>query len=135
MRKLIDKENKAVSGRIILSVTLTLTLVLTLGITPVPAYGAQGSDFTVTCGTPGTDYTYGADGVLTFAVPGDYTVSMVNPGTPTATDKIAVDAFGSSAEDPVNIILDNVEIDVSGTTGACAFEVRSGSTAGLTLSE
>ena len=88
------------------SITASLT---TLTLAP--------KDLTVTNGTLNTDYTY-TSGVLTFIKGGTYTIT----GTGTATtDKIAV----SSAAD-VNLTLDNVNIDVSATTGTCAFKIASG---------
>lgn len=114
----------------ILSLLLTTAMVLTL--LPATAQADQGSDFIVT-GDP-TGYTYEADGKLTFIEPGDYTVTMTTPGLSTNTDTIVVDANASSTANPVNISLQDVSIDVSAISDACAFDIKGGSTVSLTLS-
>jgi hypothetical protein len=89
--------------------------VMILTLLPTAALAVQAGDFNVTGGTLGTDFTY-AGGVLTFVNPGDYTVSMWTPGV-TTTDRIYVNATNSSS---TKITLRGVNIDVSGTSGACA---------------
>jgi|GEM_PF-992303 len=113
---------------------LLLLLIAAMAVTllPIAAQAAQGSDFAVT-GDP-AGYTYGADGKLTFIAPGDYTVSMATPGSSTTTDTIVVNVYESSTVNPVSITLQDVSIDVSGTSYACAFDVKDGSTVSLTLS-
>ncbi len=109
---------------LLLTAAMVLTLLPTVVLAAGDAFDVEG----------GTGYTYGLDGVLTFTAPGEYTVSMATPGSSTTTDTIVVNAPGSSAETPVSITLQGVDINVSGTPLACAFDVKDGSTVSLTLS-
>ena len=109
--------------------SLLLCAVLVLTFLPITVFAEQGSDFTITGGTLGDDYTYSADGVLTFAQSGTYTVSMAVYNAITTTDRIVV-ASGVTA----NITLDNVSIDLSSTSG-CAFELQENAVVVLTLAE
>ena len=83
------------------------------------------SDLTISGGTPGTDYTY-TGGVLTIIQYGTYTIGMAS-GVTTTTDHIVV-----SPGIMANITLNGVNIDVNGTSGACAFDMT-GATVYLTL--
>lgn len=105
----------------VLSVLTVLTMCLTMLPAPVWAEGGDSGDFTVTGGTPGTDYSY-AGGVLTVLTGTALTVS--SGGTATA-DRIAV-AEGVTA----NVTIDNLSID---TTGGNAILLGSGSSLTLTL--
>lgn len=73
-------------------------------------------------------YTY-SGGVLTITSNGSYTISMSTPGAITTDNRIVV-----SNGVTVDITLNGVNIDVSGTEDACAFEITGGSTVNLTLS-
>jgi len=86
--------------------------------------------FVVTGGVAGYTYT---GGLLTFTQPGDYTVSMGNGITSTTADKIVVNASASTAENPVHITLNNVDIDRS-ASGTCALDIQGSSAVSLTLS-
>jgi len=103
---------------------------LAIMLLPMSALAA-GSDFVVTGGASGTDYTYAADGTLTFKNPGDYTVSMTTAGAMTTSDKIVV--TGGTSANPVNITLSGVTIDQS-SAGGCAFELQGSAVVNLTLS-
>jgi len=76
--------------------------------------------------TPATGWTY-AGNVLTIETNGAYTITMAAGVTSTTTDRIVV-ASGVTA----HITLDNVSIDRSGTSGACAFDMT-GATVYLTI--
>jgi hypothetical protein len=106
---------------------LLVAVLLLLTLLPMTALAAGTGDFTVTGGTFGTDYTYSAN-MLTFLEPGDYTVEMRSGVTSTATDRIVVNASGSSAGSPVRITLSSVDIRLS--TGS-AFDIQGGSTVTL----
>ncbi|MBP1547798.1 MAG: hypothetical protein J6A37_14545 [Oscillospiraceae bacterium] len=83
-------------------------------------------DFTITGGTYGTDYTYDdSTGTLTVLTGTALTIEGTGNAT---TDKIKI-ADGTTA----NVTIKNVNIDVSSTRGACAFEVGDGATLNLTL--
>ena len=91
---------------------------------------AIGSAFTVTATNGGTltygdDYTY-EGGVLT--IKSDKAITIANANTGSTTDRIEV-ADGISA----NITLAGVNIDVSGTSGACAFKIADNSTGNVTI--
>lgn len=105
----------------ILSVFLTCALLLTLLPTAALAAGETG-DFTVTGGALDTDYSY-ADNTLTILTSKTLTIS----GT-TTKDKIVIQD-GITA----NVTLNNVNIDVISTNGACAFEVAGSAVYNLTL--
>jgi hypothetical protein len=121
-------KTRAKFGGRFLPLLLAATILLLL---PAAAFAAQGSDFVVTGGTSGTDYTCGSDGTLTFTAAGNYTVSMAAGVTGTATDKIVINGGTESA--PVSITLSGVHIDQS-STGGCAFELQNSSRVNLTLS-
>ena len=87
----------------------------------------QAGAFDITGGTLGTDYTYTGN-ALTITQNGTYAIGMTSAGTTTTTDRIAV----QSGLTNVNITLNGVSIDVSGTQYACAFDM-SGATVNLTL--
>ena len=75
----------------------------------------------------GTDYTYPADtGVLTIL--SDKAVTISNTATAPTNNTIVV-ASGVSA----NITLDGVNIDVSGTSNACAFKIADDSEGNVTI--
>ncbi len=78
--------------------------------------------FTVTGGTPGTDYSY-ANGVLTIK-----TGTALTIGGTSISDRIEVES-GVNA----NITLNNVSIDVSGIEGAAAFKIADNSTGNVTV--
>ncbi len=83
-------------------------------------------DFTVTGGVYGTDYTYDdSTGTLTVLTGTALTIEGTGNAT---TDKIKI-GNGITA----NVTIKNVNIDVSSTSGACAFEVGDGATLNLTL--
>jgi len=107
-----------------------LCVMLVVALTPaatMTVHAAQGSDFIVTGGIRDVDYTYGADGVLTFTNPGIYIISMASSGAITTTDRIVVN--GGTTADPVEITLDGVGISNAG----CAFELQGNSVVRLTL--
>lgn len=108
--------------------SLLVCALLWLTLMPVPALGAEAGDFIVTGGTLGADFSYDAGGgVLLFDHPGDYTVSMKNPGTITVNDKIQINA--GTVANPVNLTLDNVGI----INGYCAFDLKNTSYVNLSL--
>jgi hypothetical protein len=82
-------------------------------------------DFYVSFGSG--NYSY-ASNTLTITANGTYTITMASSGNTTTTDKIVVQS-GLTA---VNITLDNVSIDLSGASGACAFNMD-GAIVNLTL--
>ena len=84
------------------------------------------SDFTITGGKNGTDYTY-ADGVLTIKTSTPITIANADPSTAT-NDRIEV-AGGVSA----TITLDGVNIDVSSSRGTAAFKIADDSTGNVTI--
>ena len=93
---------------------------------PIAAPAPSTGDFTVTGGTYGTDYTYDEDtGTLTVLT--NEAIKIEGTGSAT-TDKIKIDD-GITA----NVTIKNVNIDVSDTDYACAFEVGENSTVNLTL--
>lgn len=112
----------------LLSIVLTLCMVLTL--LPTVALAAETTNtygsFSVTYDDSGTAPTYSSN-VLTLGS-GTYTVAMADGVTQTATDKIVVSS-GMTA----NITLNGMNIDVSGTKDACAFDMA-GATVNLTIS-
>lgn len=90
---------------------------------PMPAAeGVVVGPFTVEGGAEGTDYKY-ENSTLTISG----SVSLTISGT-TTSDKILI-ADGVTA----NVTLDNVSINVSGITYACAFEVARSASCNLTL--
>jgi len=104
--------------------SIILTVCLVMALLPTEALAAETTNtfgaFTVTYDGSGTAPTYGGN-VLTLGS-GTYTIN----GTTTA-DKIVVSS-GATA----NITLNGVNIDLSGTNDACAFDM-SGATVNLTL--
>lgn len=99
------------------------------GIDGLTAAAETVGDFTVTGGTPGTDYTY-ADNVLTIKTDTPITIR----GT-TTTDTIAVEK-----DKDANITLAGVNIDVSETgdfgsdiAGSAAFKIADNSTGDVTI--
>ena len=92
---------------------------------PTPLAEDTGN-FTVSGGALGTDYTY-AGGVLTIEKETELAISGPGPDT-SIQDKIVI-KDGIVA----NVTLENVNIDVSGTNDACAFEVAGSATCNLTL--
>ena len=115
--------------RLLIVMTISITALFALGIT---ASAATAGDFTITLTEGGgdpvvdTDYTY-ADGVLTILSDKDITIKNTNPSTST-TDRIEV-ADGVSA----NITIAGVNIDVSGTEYAAAFQIADNSTGNVTI--
>ncbi len=85
---------------------------------------AVNDGFTVTGDT--ANYTYVGD-ILTIIGNGDFIIANTDPTTPT-TDTIIVNS-GVTA----NITLKDVNIDVSGTDNACAFQIQNTATANITL--
>lgn len=118
-------KNKWIKGLYIL-----ISVILILALLPTTALADDAGDFTVMGGTLGTTYTY-LPNTLTFLEPGDYIVEMRSDVMHTVTDKVMVNASGSSADNPVHITLSGVDIRLS---SGCAFEIASGSYARLTLS-
>lgn len=92
---------------------------------PTTLAGETG-DLIVAGGALNTDYTY-ENNTLTITTSGTYTITGNGTGTAT-TDKIVI-ADGVTA----NVTLNNVNIDVSGTSNACAFEVAVSAACNLTL--
>jgi uncharacterized repeat protein (TIGR02543 family) len=78
----------------------------------------QTEDSTLTDAAIGTDYTYSEDGLLTIIGTNKYRISM--NGTGPTTDRILV------ASNTQAVILDNVNIDVSGYSNTCAFQIKDG---------
>jgi len=112
--------------------SLLLCACMTLALLPLTVFAAQGSDFVVTTNMVlDTDYTYDASGVLTFINPGSYTVSMAALGSTTNTDRIVV--TGGTADNPVNLTLDNVSIELNRANGGCAFDIFDGAVVSLML--
>ncbi|GHS87871.1 hypothetical protein AGMMS49957_08480 [Synergistales bacterium] len=106
---------------------ILLTLVMTLTLVPAftrTAHAITVGAFDITGDAAGYSF---ASNTLTITANGTYTISMATPGT-TTTDKIAVDS-GLTA---VNITLNGVNIDVSATNYAVAFNMN-GATVSLTL--
>ena len=79
-------------------------------------------------GTKGVDYTY-ENNVLT--VKTKTGLRIVAP-IKTTVDKVVIDS-ACTGDNAAKIILDNVNIDLSGTDNACAFEVQNGAVCNLTL--
>ena len=105
-----------------LYILLCVALVLALTLPPATTLADDTYDgLTVSGGTAGTDYTY-SGGLLTVLSGAALELS----GSTTTT--MVVVQSGITA----NITLDNVSIDVSGTSGACAFNI-SGAAANITL--
>lgn len=107
--------------------TVTRKAYVTVGVMPATSAG----QFTITKtsgGDPayGTDYDY-SSGVLTIKSSTAMTIKNTNPNT-AATNKIRV-IGGITA----NITLNGVNIDVSATSNACAFNVTGNSNANLML--
>ncbi|MBP1926907.1 hypothetical protein J2Z76_002779, partial [Sedimentibacter acidaminivorans] len=103
--------------------SLLVILCMVLAMLPVSTftvYAAEG--LTVTGGVLNTDYTYAGD-VLTITSGTAISISSVT----TTSDKIVVQS-GITA----NITLNGVEIDISATSDACAFDMT-GATVNLTL--
>lgn len=115
-------KTKTISTKIV-ALIICLALLFSLTVTPAEiAFADIAVDgLTVTGGESDTDYTY-ASGVLTILTDAALTIS----GT-TTTDKIVVTATTA------NISLDDLNIDVSGTSKATAFSISSGSTVNLTI--
>ena len=94
--------------------------------TEVKAAGETG-DFTVTGGTLGTDYSYDStSGVLTVNGGANLTIKNTNPGTATG-NRIVVAGNAS-------ITLSGVNIEVSGGSSSCAFNIQTSASVNLTLS-
>ncbi len=93
------------------------------------AVAAPAGDFMVTGGAQGVDYSY-ANSVLELRTGTPMVVSMKDGITQTKRDCIAVPA-GTNAD----VTLAGVKIDMSGNDRACAFEIKSGATADVTLAE
>ena len=93
------------------------------------AVAAPAGDFMVVGGAQDVDYSYGSN-VLELRTGTPMVVSMKAPGSTTSTDRIAVSASGKAA----NVTLEGVGIELSGEKD-CAFEIRSGATANVTLAE
>lgn len=94
--------------------SLLVILCMVLAMLPVstfPVYAAGG--LTVTGGVPDTDYTYAGD-VLTITSGTPISISSAT----TTTDRIVVQS-GITA----NITLNGMDIDVSETLDACAFNM------------
>jgi hypothetical protein len=118
---------------------LFVAIIMVLGLwtaVPLRASADPGTpitvgDFTITADDGGnlsdTDYTY-AEGVLTIKSDKAMTISMKADVSSTTADTIVIDS-----ENPAYITIENVKIDVSETTNACAFDVGT-STLNLTLS-
>ncbi len=105
------------------STSLLVILCMVLAMLPVSTftvYAAEG--LTVTGGVLDTDYTYAGD-VLTITSGTAISISSVT----TTLDKIVVQS-GITA----NIMLNGVDIDISATSDACAFDMT-GATVNLTL--
>ncbi|MBO5377593.1 MAG: hypothetical protein J6A41_04320, partial [Ruminiclostridium sp.] len=83
-------------------------------------------DFTVTGGTEGVDYTY-ENGVLIINTATPVTIANKTPSTPT-TNRIEV-----ASDVSANITLAGVNIDVSATQRACAFQIADNSTGNVTI--
>lgn len=94
--------------------------------TEVKAAGETG-DFTVTGGTLGTDYSYDStSGVLTVNGGANLTIKNTSPGTATG-NRIVVAGNAS-------ITLSGVNIEVSGGSSSCAFNIQTSASVNLTLS-
>ena len=96
---------------------------------------AETSDFVVTGGTPGTDYTF-VGSALKFTRPGAYTVSMKEgfPADKSTSNRIVVDAPTSTELNPVGITLNGVRIDASALTPLrSAVDIAPNSCVSLTL--
>ena len=96
----------------------------------------DGTQAEKTCGAftvtgPVSSYTYN-DSAHTLTIHGGavLTIANTNPNTPTIEDKIVVESGAQN----VRLTLDGVNIDVSGTTDACAFDMT-GATVTLTLAD
>ena len=127
----LDKNNTAIKNTYPDGVTvLSGGTVSTEGVKPMENMpetpSNQFGDFTVTGGTEGIDFEYDeVTGTLTVLTG----TALKIEGTGNATtDKIKI-ADGITA----NVTIKNVNIDVSSTSGACAFEVGDGATLNLTL--
>ncbi len=125
----MNKQKKRVKR--ILSYILSMALVMS-GLM-VPGNQAQAataeavSDFTITTdGVENTDYAY-VDGVLTVLSETPITIANTDPNTAT-TNKIVV-----AKDVSANINLAGVNIDVSSTSGACAFKIADNSTGNVTI--
>lgn len=105
-----------------------LVMALALSLLPAEAQAVTLGDFEVT-GTKG-GYSY-ASNVLTFTAPGEYTVAMASGVASTDMDRIVVSA--GTADSPVKITLDGVDIKRTGPGGSCAFDIQGGSVVELTL--
>lgn len=79
-------------------------------------------------GTKGVDYTYENNVLMVKTRTGLRIVAPIK----TTVDKIVIDS-ACTGNNAANIILDNVNIDLSGTDNACAFEVQNGAVCNLTL--
>ena len=101
----------------------------TEGVGPLedmPSTNTQFGDFTVTGGTEGVDFDYDeTTGTLTVKTG----TALKIEGTGAATDDKIVIASGTSA----NVTVKNVNINVSGTNNARAFEVAGTASVNLTL--
>ena len=102
-----------------LMATAVTSAVFMLAVMPGNEMKAKASTghFTVTGGTEGTDYSYDSN-VLTI----NKGTALTIPGTSTSSDTIVV----KSAEG-ADITLSGVDIDVSATSGKCAFDIDSDS--------
>lgn len=108
-----------------------LAAALVFILLPISAQAA-GTEIDLTAltdGTSGDGYAY-SSGVLTITGIGPFTITT--KGTETNRG-IMVNVPASTADTPVDITLDNVKINVSGQSGACALAIQASSTAKVTL--
>ena len=127
----LDKNNTAIKNTYPDGVTvLSGGTVSTEGVKPMENMpetpNNKFGDFTVTGGTEGIDFEYD-EGTGTLTVLTGTALTIEGTGNAT-TDKIKI-GDGITA----NVTIKNVNIDVSDTYGACAFEVGDGATVNLTL--
>jgi hypothetical protein len=109
---------------------LWVAVLALLTLLPMTALAEDAGNFSVTGGVYGTSYTYSSY-MLTFLEPGAYMIS----GTSNGQEKIVVNASGSTAENPVHITLDGVDIQLDELSASgSAFEIASGTHVRLTLS-
>ncbi len=111
----------------ILCMTLVMSGLMVPGKQAEAAVSDSGNDFTITtAGVENTDYTY-SDGVLTILTGTSITIANTDPNTAT-TNQIVV-----AKDVSANITLAGVNVNVSGTTGACAFKIEDNSTGNVTI--
>lgn len=97
---------------------------------PMRTMAQETGDFDVTGNSAGYNF---ADGVLSFTASGTYSVSMATPGATTTQHRIIINA--GTTGDPVNVTLNGVNIDVSGTNAACAFDTQNNSVVKLFIAD